>query len=162
MPGTCIIHYNGHEEYSSIKPISNLNELRIREAKALRETAGGETAGGENFHEAQCNTIPDIINNTHGIHLTPCYKKFTLFISKSNQDTNKKPRLSTRTINPSQLTVYPKECNICGKYRFKHNTAHIFPQSITTLNACENIKAAAKRKNLNLYAEINDLDLIAK
>ena len=70
-----IVHYKGFDssKYSKIKYISAGNRERIQKAKSLREIAGGN-----NYHEEQCNQIPEEINeDKHGIHLTPCYKKFT-------------------------------------------------------------------------------------
>ena len=73
----CIVHYDGYDKYSGLKQISEINENRIREAKLLREETGGL-----NHHQEQCSKIPDAFDqNLHGIHLTPCYKKFTLMLS---------------------------------------------------------------------------------
>ena len=72
-----IVHYNV-KDCSTIKPLSELNLTRILDAKQLR--------GGENHHEKQCNSIPDVIDaKRHGIHLTPCYKKFTLILSSQKK-----------------------------------------------------------------------------
>ena len=81
---TCIIHYKVKDtKYSKIKPISNVNQERIFEAKLLREKKGGS-----NHHEEQCCLIPEEIDHSRdGIHLEPCYKKFTLILSTvSNAD----------------------------------------------------------------------------
>ena len=142
--------------------------MRIRDAKSLREIAGGE-----NHHEKQCQQIPEVIlNECHGIHSNPCYKKFTLFISTSfrlsseSSILEKKQRLSNRIANlkpsTSSTSIYPKECNLCKKYRVKQKKTHLLPQTVATINACETIKAAAKVKNPLLYSEIYDVDLIAK
>ena len=38
---------------------------------------------GENCHEEQCLLVPNVIDhNLHGVHMEPCYKKFTLILSK--------------------------------------------------------------------------------
>ena len=66
----CIIHYYiKNTNYSKIKPIS---------AKSIRKSKGG------NHHrKEQCDATPSEIDPTkHGIHLTPCYKKFVLIISQ--------------------------------------------------------------------------------
>ena len=48
------------------------------------------------------------------------------------------------------------------KVRVKDKNQHFFPQTVTTMDVCDTIKAAAKVENPTLYAEIHDLDLIAK
>ena len=54
-----------------------VNLTRIHDAKQLREFLGGE-----NHHEKQCNSVPDVIDaQRHGIHLTPGYKKQECCIS---------------------------------------------------------------------------------
>ena len=74
----CIIHYPIKEgKYSKIKTISEINEEKIYAAKKHREELGGQ-----NYHEEQCCSIPNEIDQeSHGIHLEPCYKKFTLILS---------------------------------------------------------------------------------
>lgn len=69
----CVVHYNNHEKYSNIKSLSDVNKQRILEAKRLREEVEGE-----NHHEDQCSSIPQIFTDAHGIHLEPCYKKYVL------------------------------------------------------------------------------------
>ena len=68
----CIIHYNCADKtkYSKIKPLSEKNKERIISAKALREKTEGN-----NHHEEQCSNIPEVFEETHGIHMGPCYKK---------------------------------------------------------------------------------------
>ena len=74
------MHYDGKEKYSKLKDVSEQNESRIREAKAKQETFSDE-----NRHEKQCHLVPDIIDNDiHGIHMEPCYKKFTLILAKKS------------------------------------------------------------------------------
>ena len=73
----CIVHYEGYDNYSMVKEISELNEHKIRQAKVTREQKGGP-----NHHEEQCLSVPEIIDpNMHGVHITPCYKTFTLILS---------------------------------------------------------------------------------
>ena len=75
-------------------------------------------------------------------------------------------RVSKRLIiEPSQSTsswVYPKECNLCKKYKIQHKGKSIFPKTITTKTAEETIKLAAEKNHVELYTEIQYLDLIAK
>ena len=159
----CIVHYEGKEYYSPVKEISTLNEAKIRSAKEERIRLGGE-----NHHEEQCNMIPDIINESHGIHSTPCYKKFTLILShdkiKSNTVTSTERRNSLRQPSSSTSTnwIYSKECNFCRKYKIQHKGRSIFPTKVSTKNAENTIKTAAEKFNSDLFFEIQDLDLIAK
>ena len=162
-PLRCIVHYPKKDEskYSNIKEISKVNEERIRRAKSERETYTDE-----NFHREQCESIPDEINHEKdGIHLDPCYKKFTLILSKKNKEpTAKSQRLSERLSSPpsKDAVVYPKECNMCKLYKIKVKGSFEFPITIATLNATETVKAAAKAQNQDMYYEIKDLDLISK
>ena len=72
----CIVHCENKEPYSKLKDVNELNVSRIREVKEKREKLSGE-----NFHEKQCLSVPDAINNKiHGIHINPCYKIFTLIL----------------------------------------------------------------------------------
>ena len=153
----------------------------IRQAKVLRESSGGL-----NHHQPQCDQIPDFIeHDKHGIHLTPCYKKFTVICSKSSkvrislnksvvssskvsrsessQDMFDLRRSSTRLVsNSSHLSkvawVYPNnKCNICGKQKVydkkkKNMTGTLV--TISTMNACNTVKMAAKEKSPTMYAEI--------
>jgi hypothetical protein len=87
----CIIHYDIKDtKYSNIKEISSVNKEKIYSAKCIRESLGGK-----NHHADQCQIIPEEIDPVqHGIHLVPCYKKFTLILSKgkgrSSENSNKR------------------------------------------------------------------------
>ena len=101
MNKSCIIHYDGHEKYSKIKDLSAINEERIRKAKTIQETFNDQ-----NYHKKQCNSIPATINHeVHGVHMTPCYKKFALIISRtkpqetSMRHSSKRFSSQTSTIN---------------------------------------------------------------
>ena len=159
----CIVHYPNKDEskYSVIRDISTINEERIRLAKSERESYTNE-----NFHSEHCESIPDEINHDkHGIHLDPCYKKFTLILSKNKKEpTEKSERLSERLSSPPRkdALVYPKECNICKLYKIKVKGSFEFPITIYTLNATKTVKAAAMSKNQDMYYEIKDLGLISK
>ena len=154
---SCIIHERHHEEYSAIKTISGVNEVRIREAKCLHEVS-------ENVQrKKQCQLIPSTIDHEkHGIHLAPCYKNFTKIISRTqgSQSSSNERRSSERLSSPS--TLFPKECKFCGKLRIKHGGRHMYPITVTTIEACETIKAYGQTKNPAMFAEIHDIDLIAK
>ena len=59
--------------------------------------------------------------------------------------------------------VYPKECNLCNKYRIMRKGKYIFPVTISTQQAANTIKDAAEAKeDKKLLFEIKDLDLTAK
>ena len=59
MKKICIVYYKGFypSKYSKIKNIPAANQERIQKTKSLREIAGWN-----NYHEEQCNQIPDEIN----------------------------------------------------------------------------------------------------
>ena len=160
----CVIHYDGREKYSNMKDISENNIERIRYAKDLRERVKGE-----NHHVEQCNMIPDAIDmNIHGIHITPCYNKFTLILSQKKEiSTEHERRVSKRLSLDSSASseiawIYPKECNICKKFKIQHKGISLFPKKIATQAAVGTIKSAAERNHPDMYYEIKDLDLIAK
>ena len=74
----CIIHYhNKDSKYSKIKSVSEVNKSKIVAAKKARLQLHEN-----NVHQEQCDTVPDEIDSTkHGVHLEPCYKKFTKILS---------------------------------------------------------------------------------
>ena len=160
----CIVHYAGYESYTKLKCISAVNESKIREANALRYQVGGE-----NHHKQQCDLVPEVIDHfKHGIHLEPCYKKYTLIVSQRSKDTTSPPdvraslRLSSPTSSNPRIMLYPKECTICKRYLRKVNQKQQKPKQLLTFVAQETIKAAAKVHDPAMYAEIHDLNLIAK
>ena len=86
--------------------------------------------------------------------------RFTSILGNKKFHGNTNPeRQSNRFSAPtgsSHLTpawVYPKECNICLKHRVQYKNKRTEPY---TIDAANSIKAAAKVKNENLYAEIKD------
>ena len=154
--------------YSKIKPISEINKERIYAVKSIRKSKGGN-----HHHKEQCDAIPSEIDPTKhiadGIHLTPCYKKFVLIISQEKRKSLDDPGTS---VSPKHLKVseehsirniYPKECNLCKRYRIKRSGRHLLPTTISTQQAVNTIKEAAEAKeDQSLYYKIKDLDLIAK
>ena len=85
--------------------------------KAVRENETAE----ENQHLPQCNTIPgsDSLNgNIHGVHLEPCYKKFTSILAPSRKQTlpeenyDKFERLKRKKCSQSNSGLFPKRCFI--------------------------------------------------
>ena len=158
----CIVHYDGKEQYSKLKDVSEQNESRIREAKAKRETFSDE-----NCHEKQCHLVPDIIDNDiYGIHMEPCYKKFTLILAKKSIEQTIR-RSSKRTSmdvtkNVEATSLFPLKCYFCKKIRVQHKGKKINLVQIITHDASETIKAAAKAKDNEMYLELKDLCLIVK
>ena len=76
----CIVHYADFVPYSELKGVHEENEASIRAAKAKRQTLKGR-----NHHEEQCLLVHDDIHDvTHGVHVTPCYKKFTLILTSES------------------------------------------------------------------------------
>ena len=156
---TCIVHYHGLNSYSEIKSLSSANENRFRAANVKREELKRE-----NYHQMQCGSIPATINDDHGIHMTPCYKKFTLILSSRYDDKESEETRSSKRNSSSNIAawVYPNTCGICKKGIIKYQGKKVTPKTIATNEASDTIKEAAKTKDFELYAEIKDLDLIAK
>jgi len=165
----CIVHYPKQNYYQDIKKLSDGNIHKVKEAKTKREEIGGL-----HLHDEQIQQVPTEINNDiHGVHMEPCYKRFTAILSNpkfkkiEEKEKRKSDRLSsidtsTGTTSSTPAWIYPKNCNLCGKYRIQHLTKKYEPYTITTYNAATSIKTAAKNKNQKLYQEIEHLDLIAK
>ncbi len=166
----CIVHYEIKDaKYSNLKDISSVNKERIYSAKCLRESLGGQ-----NLHTHQCQLIPEEIDPVqHGVHLIPCYKKFTLILSKeknlSSENVNNesvtspRPKRAKTSHASSSSNVYPKECNFCGKYKIMRKKKNYFPITVCTEKAVQTIKDAAESKeDQSLYFEIKDADLIAR
>ena len=142
MNKSCIIYCDGHEKYSKIKDLSAINVERIRKKKTIPETFNDK-----NYHKKQCNTIPATINHkVHGVHVAPCYKKFTLIISRtkpqetSTQHSSKRLSSSTSTINYSETWVCPDECNFCKLHTIKVNGKKQTPHIVIQMNAVNTIK----------------------
>ena len=67
----CIIHYGGQAPYSKLKHLSDANILKINESKRIRQQLGGS------HYHPQVDSVPEIIDKQlHGVHLTPCYKRY--------------------------------------------------------------------------------------
>ena len=78
-----------------VKEISKLNKHKIRQAKITRERKGGP-----NHHEEQCLSVPGIIDpNMHGVHITPCYKKFTLILSTVPKKSSRLQKILCEIVN---------------------------------------------------------------
>jgi len=67
----CVVHYPDQSSYSNIKDLSDVNKIKIVEAKRVRRELGGPYS-----HSVQCDAIPEQFQHgIHGIHLEPCYKR---------------------------------------------------------------------------------------
>ena len=127
----CIIHYNiKNANYSKIKPISEISQEKFYAAKSIRKSKRGD-----HHHKEKCDAIPSEIDPTkHGIHLTPCYKKFVLIISQEKRKSLDDPGTSVRpkrlkvSEEHSTRNIYPKECNLCKRYRIKRSGRHSLQQ----------------------------------
>ena len=83
--------------------------------------------------------------------------------SKAFANRHQSNRLQSPLSSPSSAAwVYPKECNICSGFRVQHKRRKYEPYKISTHNAEQTTKAAAKDKDPELFNEIQHLDLIAK
>ena len=58
--------------------------------------------------------------------------------------------------------LYPKECQLCNKFRVQYQKKRYEPYKILTFDAEKALKAAAKVKKNELFNEIKDIDLISK
>ena len=144
----CVIHYEGFDFYSKVKEVNENNDQRTRAVKQIREQLGGA-----NFHQKHCKGAPDTIDRNHGIHMTPCYKKFTFILSSQSKETFTPKKLSGRQRNSLESTcalVYPDDCNFCHKIRIKHKGQFVLPIKITTFNATKTVKESAKIKDSSL------------
>ena len=79
----CVAHYPSKDfEYSELILLSQHAHARLLEARKIRQELGS------NEHADQCSSIPGTLDDTlHGIHMEPCYKKFTMIISKTKHST---------------------------------------------------------------------------
>ena len=168
MSEKCIVHYDGYGEYSKLKLVTSQTESRMKEAKEYRCKLGGE-----NQHDKQCDSIPEVFNHDeHMIHLDPCYKKFTKILSDKKRREQQTPtaaaepdRRSNRLSSPgpSHPILYPNECFFCKSKSKKHRgTIDKKLITITTSIASNSIKKAAEEKHPEIYIMIKDEDLIAK
>ena len=81
--------------------------------------------------------------------------------SSPNSSNRKNLRLSTSQ-SPSSSVLYPRECQICDKFRVKYKNMKYEPYKNLTFNPEKSLKAAAKVKKEELFNEIKDIDLISK
>ena len=100
-----------------------------------------------NFHQRQCKSIPDTIDRNHGIHITPCYKKFTLILSSQPKETFTPKKLSGResiSLESTSAWVYPNNFNFLHKMRIRHKGQVVLARKITTFNSTKTVKGILK------------------
>ena len=88
-------------------------------------SGGRQELGGSNEHADQCSSIPGTLDDTlHGIHMEPCYKKFTMIISKahakrkhSTEDVLESGQVKQLRCQRMSLGVnlFPDYCYFCKK-----------------------------------------------
>ena len=79
----CVVHYRDScSTFSTLKSLSQNQYGRLLKAKSARSDCDIAI-----MHEEQCSSIPHngFDKNHHGIHLQPCYKKFSAILCPSQQ-----------------------------------------------------------------------------
>ena len=138
--------------------------LLLISKKNYSAKSSGKPLGGNNHHADQCQIISEEIDPVeHGIHFVPCYKMFTLILSKethrSSVNSNNEGFLTEPRPKRAKLShvsnVYPKECKFCKKYRImKKNRIH-FPKTVCTDKAVQTIRDAAESKVFTSILQIS-------
>ena len=112
---------------------------------------------GDSYHKEQYESITSFFNNSsHEAHLEPCYKKYTLPLSKDSTSPTLHQLLKNLFLNnfycpppplPSlenlRLPLHFKECSLCKKVNKKVNEKITKPKLITT-HMAENIRKAVQ------------------
>ena len=161
----CVVHYYfTNTDYSELKALTHNQYERSVEAKEIRLAATFE-----NQHLEQCNSLPIDGFDTarHGVHLNPCYKKFTKIISversKESREGEPRPKSMKADEAGSSHGFFPKICIFCNQYRKTVRRKLHSAYKILTKEAEQNIRCAANVNNdLPLLCQIQDVDLIAK
>ena len=90
----CVAHYAySDRNYSELKGLSSNQYDRLVQANKIRLESSLD-----NRHTQQCTTVPDngFDVTKHGVHLEPCYKKFTAIISSLKRKLSQPHPESTR------------------------------------------------------------------
>ena len=149
----CVVHYSeSNRTFTKLKALSENQHQKLLKAKAVREKETSEL----NQHLSQCQTIPGSDNldvNIHGVHLEPCYKKFTSILAPSRkrklpqESSEKSDRLKRHKSSHSNTGLFPKKCFKCNTFRKRKDGKFLTAYTITTENAASNLKEAAILKN---------------
>ena len=75
-------------------------------------------------------------------------KNLCQFIISQEKSADISTRRKRSKLSDGQISrdVYPKECNLCNKYRIMRKGKYIFPVTISTQQAANTIKDAAEAK----------------
>ena len=150
---------------SQLRPLSQNQFERILKAKEIRQKDNEE-----NQHQEQCNSVPLIGSDpsVHGIHLEPCYKKFTkiiLIAHKRNADEAESTRVKRKKSEQclDAVGLFSKTCVFLNQQRKSVNKTVYTLHKITTNDDVELVKKASEIKNdEQLLLRIRGVDLIAK
>ena len=160
----CVVHYTYSDgSYTELKGLSSNQYNRLVQAKKRRLESSLA-----NRHIQQSNSVPDKGFDVarHGVHLEPCYKKFTAILSSQKRKISSSHPESTRAKRikmdePERL--FPKVCFFCKQGRKKINKRSYYPYKITTVDAEHKIKEAALlTEDEELLLHVREVDLIAK
>ena len=150
-------------KYGQLKSLSGHAHERLLEAKAIRQGQGGD-----NEHKDQCDSIPEVLDQSiHGIHLTPCYKHFTLIISRTKRKSMTEEGLVQQRCRPQRTSgagiLFPDYCYFCKQKRRKVKGEIQISHKLTLESAEDSIKkAAAEKEDEDVLRDIRDVDLRAK
>ena len=151
----CVAHYSITDRtYSKLNTVSQNQLRRLNEAKVVREKDTVEA----NRHSTQCATIPtneEFNAELHGIHLDPCYKRFTKILcpsSKRNLSESSTqvpaPRTKRQKRSSSTADLFPTTCFKCNVKRIqKRGKKDEYPHKVTLASVALNLKLAAIKSN---------------
>ena len=165
----CVVYYTDvNRTYSVLKSLSQNQHQRLLEAKRVREQ---ETLP-ENKHTTQCETIlvPDLVAKFHGVHLEPCYKKFTSILAPSRKrnagndpEINRRSKRRRQECSTRPRDLFPQVCFYCQRNRKTVKRTVHKAYKIIMDKVESNIKAAAEKKNdIERLGQFREVDLIAK
>ena len=147
-----IVHYGSQGPYSELKDVNEEKQARIRAAKAKRQTLKGK-----NHHEEQCLFVPDDIQDaTRGVHMIPCYKKFTLILAGESSGHQCNLQLSKRSSDGNSTCGYPEVCRFCKKGRVSYRGKKVGLAKLEMKEAELLIKQRAREKETELFYEIEN------
>ena len=105
QPKRCQVHYAFINISSPLREITEVAFKSLHENKKIREQLGGE-----NYHREQCESVPELFDDTYMIH-PECYKKFiyaqTILKRKHNNNENQQAKISRLKRNSNQGAVLP-------------------------------------------------------
>ena len=133
-------------KYSQLKSLSGHAHERLLEAKAIRQGQGGD-----NEHKDQCDSIPEVLDQSiHGIHLMPCYKHFTLIISRTKRKSMTEEGLVQKRCRPQRTSgagiLFPDYCYVCKQKRKKVKGEIQISHKLTLESAEDSIKKSGGRE----------------